>query len=310
MTALRVRFATDPASVPGARRFVSDGLASWGLEELVEDVSLCVTELAANAALHSAGSFMSVVLTAGEHGVRVSVEDDGPVPTAAVAPRADFAAREPVTDDVRDEPTTGRGLAIVDVLATSWGVEDTAGGKRVWAQFGATAEPPEPHPAPPADARLPEGWVHVRLAGCPVRLSLRQDEHLDELVREMQLLSADHDNERSQALAAQIQGLLHGPAHARHTGRRQAVLAQEAGLDVVDVDMAMPAESSVLVRELQDAVAAADRLCEERRLLTLASTPDVRALRAWMTEELVAQIEHGRAPVSWSDWCARQDVGR
>src|SRR3954469_25883354 len=60
MTELRVRFATDPASVPGARRFVRDGLASWGLAHLSDDVALCVTELAANSALHSAGSFMSV----------------------------------------------------------------------------------------------------------------------------------------------------------------------------------------------------------------------------------------------------------
>src|SRR5512142_1289885 len=29
---LRVRFAADPASVPGARRFVADGLRAWGLD--------------------------------------------------------------------------------------------------------------------------------------------------------------------------------------------------------------------------------------------------------------------------------------
>ena len=135
-----------------------------------------------------------------------------------------------------------------------------------------------------------------------MQLSLRQDEHLDELVRELQLISADQDNSRSQALAAQIQDLLISPAHARFTGRRLAEQAAAAGHDVVDIDMAMPHEFSLMVQRLQQAVLAADQLCEQMQLLTLASSPELRELRAWMTHELVAQIERGDSPVSWSDW--------
>jgi len=47
---------------------------------------------------------------------------------------------------------------------------------------------------------------------------------------------------------------------------------------------------------------AADVLCEEVRLLTLASTPDLRELRAWMTDQICSQLEVGAAPVSWDDW--------
>jgi anti-sigma regulatory factor (Ser/Thr protein kinase) len=303
---LRVRFATDPASVPGARRFVSDGLASWGLSHLVDDIALCVTELAANAALHSAGSFMFVGLSARAKAVRVSVEDDGAVPGALVMPRTDFAEGDgPVAQDVEDEPTTGRGLAIVDVLASAWGVEDVSGGKRVWADFSTdgsslTREGRQAGPEAPSGA-LPGGWTVVRLAACPVRLSLRQDDHLDELVRELQLLNAD-DAPRSKEIASEIQGLLAAPAHARYTGRRIATLAQEAGLEHVDVDMALPIEASQMIRGLQSAVTAADQLCLDRRLLTLASSEDLVALRQWMTEEIVAQIEEGRAPVPWPEW--------
>jgi len=316
MTELRVRFATDPASVPGARRFVRDGLASWGLAHLSDDVALCVTELAANSALHSAGSFMSVALRARDKAVQVSVEDDGDVPAVVVVPRADFTdGGGAVVQDVADEATTGRGLAIVAVLADAWGVEETSGGKRVWADFSTDGSPvprtegrgasePQPSDEPaggPAAGALPDGWTVVRLAGCPVRLSLRQDEHLDELVRELQLLNA-HDAPRSQEIAGEIQGLLAAPAHARHTGRRIARLAERAGRKHVDIDMALPAEASHMVRGLQAAVAAADQLCLERRLLTLASSEELTALRRWMTEEIVAQVEEGREPVPWREW--------
>ena len=69
--------------------------------------------------------------------------------------------------------------------------------------------------------------------------------------------------------------------------------------------MAMPREFSGEVRKLQAAVQAADVLCEEMRLLTLASSADLRALRAWMTEQLVDQIERGAEPVDWRAWLRR-----
>lgn len=311
-TQLRVRLAADPASVPGARRFIADGLMSWGLEDLVDDATLCVSELAGNAALHSSSTFMRIAMRFLGGAVRISVEDNGAVPVAALVPRSRFPAPgdEPDVVLLEDEPTTGRGLAIVSILARDWGVERVEGGKRVWADItDDTVEhglrPPQltsdvlPEPSGGA---LPDGWVLVRLAGCPVRLSLRQDEHLDELIRELQLITADRDNARSQALAVELQGLLRGPAHARHTGRRIAQAAAAVGEDYIEVDMAMPREFSADVQELHEAVKAADVLCEDIRLLTLASSTDLRALRAWMTEQLVQQIEHGAAAVSWTDW--------
>jgi anti-sigma regulatory factor (Ser/Thr protein kinase) len=315
---LRVRLAADPASVPGARRFVADGLHSWGLAELVDDTTLCVSELAGNAALHSASTFMEVSLRPLPDGVHLSVEDDGMTPAAAVLPRMDLPdPDDPDTGAVlANEPTTGRGLAIVSILASDWGVEVTESGKRVWAHLTEdTAEhdvrAPRTDPAvtapvsPPGEA-LPAGWAMVRLQGCPVHLSLRQDRHLDELVRELQLIDADRDNPRSRVLAAQLQGLMSGPAHARHTGRRTAEQAAAEGKGYIDIDMAMPREFSSAVQALHSAVKAADVLCEEMRLLTLASAPELRALRQWMTEQLVSQIDHGAAPVSWRDWWVRQ----
>lgn len=321
---LRVRFAAEPASVPGARKFVSDGLRAWGLHDLVDDASLCVSELAGNAALHGSGSYIEVSVLDLEQAVRLSVEDDGPAPAAVVAPRTTLPGLDDAFDDELDEldrllsaPATGRGLAIVSVLASDWGVDELERGKRVWADLSAadTSEPAKTgrrerssaagFAMPEATgAALPEGWFVVRLAGCPVELSLRQDQHLDELIRELTLMRVDKGNPESAALARRLEAILRAPAHARLAGRLQAQAAFERGERFVDVEMAMPREFSHEVRLLDHAVREADVLCDERRLLTLASPPEIREFRAWMTEQIVTQIEQDAEPVTWLDWLA------
>jgi anti-sigma regulatory factor (Ser/Thr protein kinase) len=322
---MRIRLAADAASVPGARRFVTDGLTSLGRTELLDDAALCVTELAANAALHSASTFMEVGLRAVDHSVQIVVEDDGPVPADVVVPRAAFDEADSVDDidgdeldldeldlALADESTTGRGLGIVSVLAQDWGVEATGDGKRVWLTLveGDGAHAVRPPTVSTTSSRgatgaaLPEGWRVVRLAGCPVRLSLRQDSHLDELVRELQLLDGEQAAPESRALAQKLEGLLASPAHARFTGRRIAQQAAAEGRTHVDIDMAMPHELGSAVRALAETVREADRLCEERRLLTLASDEDLRDLRAWMTAEVSGQLEQGQEPVPWEVWRA------
>ncbi|MBL0749160.1 ATP-binding protein [Nocardioides baculatus] len=307
---LHVRLAADAASVPAVRRFVVDGLTAWGEVDLVEAAELVASELSSNAALHAAAEFMHVTLErlVRPGSVRVSVEDDGPVPVAAVRPRVRL-------DDDPDWPdlgATGRGLVIVAMVAGRWGVDETAGGKRVWADLvdhDDGHEPVEPEGVAGTDtdtdavpSTLPPGWALVRLLDCPVELSLHQDSHLDELVRELQLLSLDDGNDDSAALAEEIHGLLVSPTHARLTGRRAAERARAEGRDSVDIEMAMPREFGGLVVRLQEAVTRADVLCEDGRLLTLASPPELRTLRAWMTHEVLAQTTHEAAPVPWPAW--------
>ena len=307
---LQVRLAADAASVPAVRRFVADGLTAWGEARLVDAAELVASELSSNAALHAMAEFMLVTIeraTDDAAGVRVAVEDDGLVGVEAVLPRV------PAGDDLDwDElDATGRGLTIVAMLAGRWGVDETLGGKRVWADL---VDPEPVHDAlgperaetgtRPSEGELPPGWALVRLVQCPVALSLRQDSHLDELVRELQLLGIDEHNHESAAIAEEIRGLLVSPTHARLTARRAAEQARDDHLDFVDIEMAMPRELGVLVEQLQRAVRRADRLCEEGRLLTLASPADLRALRAWMAHEVLGQTSRGAAPVSWPAWLA------
>ncbi len=71
----------------------------------------------------------------------------------------------------------------------------------------------------------------------------------------------------------------------------------------------MPAQAARDVRVLQASVLAADALCEASELLTLASTPDVKALRAWMVHEFVRQVEHGDPPLAFRAWRADGEPG-
>lgn len=299
-----VRFPTHPHSTRTARALVVDALRAWDLGALADDARLVVSELATNAVLHSGSRTfeLSVARTGGW--VRIAVGDDGAVPAAAVVRRSRPTGGTATA--VRPETTTGRGLGIVEELASAWGVQVDGAVKWVWAELSTGGAPPDrspgrPAPAPASAGPLPPGWHVVRLLDCPVALGLVQDDHLDDLVRELQLLGPRTDEPD---LAPVIRGLLEGQAQARHMGRRTAQDAAAEGRERVTIEMLLPSPAAEQVERLDDAVAAADALCERARLLTLASPPEVRRLRAWMRDELTGQIRHGRAPTSYDAWRA------
>ncbi len=89
-----------PESVPAVRRFVDDALTTWGRLDLIDDVSLSVTELATNATLHSRSNFFDVELRSDQRAVRVAVVDTGDMSAASIALRADLVPHDP------DDPTT------------------------------------------------------------------------------------------------------------------------------------------------------------------------------------------------------------
>lgn len=319
---LRVRLAAEPSSVPSARRFVTDGLRAWGRDTVVDDAALCVSELAGNAALHDSCTYIEVCVVDLPQVVRVWVEDDGSTPVAALRPRVPAPEHDTGPDPVAEldallhAPSTGRGLAIVSVLASDWGIEALDHGKRVWADLPLTGEAAEvaeePHlvPARPgpvstrAGDHLPEGWAVARLTGCPVDLAVRHNEHLDELVRELTLMSTDEDRSGSAKLVRRLEAILQTPAQARRAVRRQTEAALARGDGLVDLEVAMPEDFAAQAELLNQAIDEADRLCDEERLLTLTSPQILRAFRAWMTEEIIAQVDLGRAPITWAAWRA------
>jgi len=114
---VRAEFDADPRRVADARRLTEGTLAAWGLADLGHTAALLVSEVVTNAILH-AHSRVVLVLRHDRDGIRVEVNDGSPVPPRVRHFRADAG--------------TGRGVRLLESLASRWGIERTGGGKTVW----------------------------------------------------------------------------------------------------------------------------------------------------------------------------------
>lgn len=113
------QFDPELRSVGAARRFAADTVTRWGVSP--HDLDLVVGELAANAVVHGHTPFtVSLCLRDRTVSIEVCDEDAGPVQRSAVS----------------SEAQSGRGLVIVDRVATNWGIRPRSeGGKVVWAEI-------------------------------------------------------------------------------------------------------------------------------------------------------------------------------
>ncbi|RSS80213.1 protein phosphatase [Streptomyces sp. WAC06614] len=118
----------DPEGLSEARFALRQALRDWGMPGLADDVELAAGELLVNALLHTDGGAVLTmeVLPEPVRRIRLWVKD-----RSSVWPRR----RSP-----GEAATTGRGLLLVDALATHWGVESRGDGKAVWCEFTAPAE--------------------------------------------------------------------------------------------------------------------------------------------------------------------------
>jgi hypothetical protein len=114
------RFAASPEAPRESRHFVLATLEEFGCEQFATDAALVVTELATNAIEHARSDFtVSVVVADG--GIRIEVRD--------------WSRLEPRIQDASIVATSGRGLLLVDALASAWGIIHGEAVKVVWAQL-------------------------------------------------------------------------------------------------------------------------------------------------------------------------------
>jgi hypothetical protein len=99
--------------------FTVETLRGWGLDRLTAVASLVATEFVTNAFLH-AGTGVTVELHNLGGGVRITVRDGAPIRGGDGRSSAQGTS-------------SGRGLELVNVLASDWGVEPAGTGKVVWA---------------------------------------------------------------------------------------------------------------------------------------------------------------------------------
>jgi len=122
--ALTARGVTYPGHIAHVSTVRADLRAALNGCPVADDVILCASELAANAALHSdsrlvGGTFtVRAVVSSDRRGIRIEVEDDGgPWNTTP------------------DEPTGRHGLDILRSLAKEWGITGTQTARTIWARF-------------------------------------------------------------------------------------------------------------------------------------------------------------------------------
>jgi anti-sigma regulatory factor (Ser/Thr protein kinase) len=113
--------STSPAI---ARRFAArSGCREHGVD-LLDDALLLISELVTNSVLHGGPPIVLAVDCDGR-GLRVTVRDGGP--TMPARRTADAAA------------VSGRGMSLVDLLSSTWGVAPVADahgpGKEVWFEL-------------------------------------------------------------------------------------------------------------------------------------------------------------------------------
>jgi anti-sigma regulatory factor (Ser/Thr protein kinase) len=107
-----------------ARQATRDALAIWRLACLEETAVLLVSELVTNAVRHARGTCaIELELQTAGSWLRIEVRDGDP------------RWPQPRTPDGFDE--SGFGFVLVDALARTWGVRETATGKAVWADLDA-----------------------------------------------------------------------------------------------------------------------------------------------------------------------------
>ncbi|MGY1438116.1 SpoIIE family protein phosphatase [Streptomyces reniochalinae] len=113
----------DPLSLQAARQALRTALHRWSLDDLSDTAQLLASEMATNALLHTEGD---ATLTArpvrtGGRALRIAVTDTSPA--------------SPHRRAATEQSTSGRGLVLIEELATDWGVEPRGNGKRVWCEI-------------------------------------------------------------------------------------------------------------------------------------------------------------------------------
>jgi anti-sigma regulatory factor (Ser/Thr protein kinase) len=108
-----------------ARRELRSWLGRDHLGRIEDDVLLAASELVANAVVH-ARTTLELSYSSNDAAIEIAVRDGDQTTTRSVR-----GMHPSTSSSVR----SGRGLWIVAGVADSWGVDELADGKRVWAKW-------------------------------------------------------------------------------------------------------------------------------------------------------------------------------
>jgi anti-sigma regulatory factor (Ser/Thr protein kinase) len=130
---LEMKLPASPGAAAEAREFLWSALETWALDGLGEVTELLASELVTNAVTHVGEQPIVLRVRAGSDRIRVEVDDPG--------------GGEPFIRHVDETTTHGRGLLIVESLATAWGTRHHPDdGKSVWFEVDVETADAEMHP--------------------------------------------------------------------------------------------------------------------------------------------------------------------
>jgi hypothetical protein len=144
----QVELPPEPASPSQARRFVADALRDVPVDTSL--AVLLVSELVTNAVLH-ARTVLEVTVSTSPAGARVGVRDG--------------SQQRPRLRHYDRQAPTGRGLHLLESLASRWGVDEDEHGKTVWFELA---------PSDGAGATTRRASIRRRLPRAPGLSRVRQ----------------------------------------------------------------------------------------------------------------------------------------
>jgi hypothetical protein len=254
-------------------------------DELAADAEVVVTELVTNAVLHGSPPILLRV-RGGRDRLRIEVSDCG--------------RSVPLRIQRANEGMTGRGLSVVESLATAWGVQQSGTGKLVWAELGRPRRCTARRLARSDPEALRAGWAaedvtrrhEVRLGFVPTELLVAAKAHVDNIIRELALMQADSETEPG--LPSKTVDLLIRAteefADARNEIKRQAVAAARRGDAFTDLTLHLPITAANAGLRYLMALDEADRQARAVRLLTVAAAPSHRVFREWYVRAMADQL--------------------
>lgn len=136
-----IAFTAEPAEVAALRRIMRMHLGVWGLDDLVDEAQLCLSELVANVITH-VGPGTPATLAVSLNGTHLRIEVHDPDTRAL-----------PVLGDAGPDSEGGRGMALVDALADRWGVLLRPDRKVTWCELATNLTANNGHMTPPSVTR-------------------------------------------------------------------------------------------------------------------------------------------------------------
>ena len=267
--------APEPRSVRSARQLVAGVLDEAGHAELADTAALLVSEVVTNAVLH-AGTEITIRCRTSAACVRIEVTDSSPV----IPGRRNYG----------EEASTGRGLELVELLASRWGIDTLPGGKTLWFELGdpELQDAGEDHQS----LRSAGDEFDVQFLRLPVQLVRATIQYGDAVLRELALGALDDHLARGLPPDWRLPQLDVTPI--------LAVVDEAAagGLAAVDAVLAFPSSAAQEALHRLALIDIADGLAQRDLLLVLPALPEITACRHWLYAQIALQGE-GAPPQPW-----------